>query len=62
MVVIFFPRCPSKAHENSSIFLACDIFCFRAGSRGFAEVLRCDRIVNEQIHSLKVSGLLDHLL
>lgn len=27
-----------------------------------AEVLWCDRIVNEQVHSLKVRGLLDQLL
>ena len=26
-----------------------------------AEVLQCDRIVNEQIHSLKARGLVDHL-
>lgn len=58
----FFRRPLSIAHGSSSIFPACDVFCFRDGSRGFAEVWQCDRIVNEQIHSLKVRGLLDHLL
>jgi len=34
----------------------------RDGSRDFEEVLQYDTIVNEQIHSLKVRGLLGHLL